>query len=172
MRTWLTPIRLLVYLLIILALWGSLSWGQFGFVFWLTQVRNFTLLFGTGYVLYQVLRKFNLALPTRSEHRLITTLILFILFDPLQTWWTFVLLGLITELLSRFVRLPTGPVLNPAAVGTLALSLIGIYPGWWAASFAPRFEVLANMSAAVVIIIPLAGYVAYKYKKLKIPLIG
>ncbi len=168
MRTWLTPIRLLVYLLIILALWGSISWGQFELGFWLTQARNFTLLFGTGYLVYQVLRRFNLALPTRSEHRLITSLILFVLFDPLQTWWTFILLGFVTELFSRFVRLPTGPVLNPAAVGTLILSLIGIYPGWWATSFAPRFEILANMSVAMLVITPLAGYVAYKYKKLKI----
>lgn len=172
MRTWLTPIRLLVYFLIILALWGSVSWGQFELTFWLVQVSNFTLLFGTSYITYQLLSWWKLALPTRSEHRLITTLILFILFDPLQSWWVFMVVGSVTELVTRLVRLPTGPLLNPAAVGVLVLSLMGVYPGWWAASFAPRFEILANMSAAMLLITSLAGYIAFKYKKLRIAFVA
>lgn len=169
MQSWLTPIRILLLYLVVLAVAGSLSWGGVNPLFWLTQGVNFGLLFGGSWLTYLLLVKVKLGRPTRWEHHLITSLILFLLFDPEIPWFVFLGLGIITELIQRLIRVPTGPLLNPAATGAVVATLFGFFPAWWGVSFAPRLPLFeGGMSVAALFTIPIAGYVAHTYKKLPI----
>lgn len=128
------------------------------------------LLIGASWLTRWLLQQTNLvAAPAqvlRWDHRLITSLLLFLLFDPGQPWGVFVLLGALTELLERLVRLPTGPVLNPAAFGGLLLALAGFYPDWWGMSFAPRIMLAgAGVSVFTWLFLIAAVWVVGKYKK-------
>lgn len=171
MRVWLTPIRILLFFLLGLNVLASWSWGGWEVGFWVGQFRNFLLLvLGFSVVYYPLLQR-KLIQATRLEYHLITSSILFLLFDPLLPWWVFVSLGVMTEVIQRFVRVPTGPVFNPAAMGALLMSLMGYFPGWWGTSFAPRLPLLeGGVSVVVFLTIPIAGYVAQKYRKLNISL--
>lgn len=169
MKTWKSPIRILLLFLTFLSLWGSFNWGGFGLSFWFNQIAHFALLLAPGWILYTVLLRKSLVKPTRWEHRAITALILFLLFDALFPWWVFLAVGLITEVVQRFVRLPTGPIANPAATGALALSLFGQFPTWWGVNFGPRFAMVpGNPSLIMILTVLIAGYVASKYHKLPI----
>jgi hypothetical protein len=169
MQQWLSPIRILLLYLVVLAIGASLSSNGLDVIFWVTQFFHFGLLFGSGWVTYQVLLKTKLGKPTRLENHLITALILFLLFDPTIVWYGFVFLGVATEAVQRLVRVPTGPLLNPAAVGAALATFLGFYPFWWGVSFAPRLMLFeGGMSVALLLTLPVAGYVAHKYKKLPI----
>jgi hypothetical protein len=169
MNMWKSPIRVLLIYLCVLGVWASFNWGGLNFTFWVSQLAHFMLLLAPGWLLYTAFLRKSLVKPTRWEHRLITVLILFLLFDPLFPWWVFLAAGLITELVQRFVRLPTGPVANPAAVGALLLSLTGQYPTWWGVNFGPRFTALpGQMTLLMALTTLIAGYVAWKYHKLAI----
>lgn len=169
MQQWGSPIRILLLYLGVLATAASWSWGGFVPSFWLTQVFHLGLLAIGSWIVYFALVKLNLAKPTRWEHRVITGLILFMLFDPGIPWYGFLTLGVITELIQRLLRVPTGPLLNPAAAGASVATFLGFYPTWWGVSFSPRFELFeGGMSIAMLLTLPIAGYVAHKYKKLPI----
>lgn len=169
MKDWKSPIRILLLYLMFLAIWASYNWGGLGVSFWLNQSIHFALLLLPGFFLYQVLLKFNKIRPTRWEHRFITALILFLLFDALFPWWVFLSVGLLTEALQRLFRLPTGPITNPAATGAVILSLIGQFPTWWGVNFGPRLSFIpGNMSVVMLLTTIVAGYVAWKYHKLLI----
>lgn len=164
------PTRILVIYLSMLAILASLSWGGVELSFWTNQIFHFLLLLTPSYILYKVFAKFKIARKTPFDHKLITTLILFLLSDPLIPWFVFLLLGIISELIQRLVRLPSGPVFNPAAAAALIVSLFQLLPGWWRASFSPRVEVLGGSISVAMFFIPIAFYVAHKYHK--IPLIS
>jgi Na+-translocating ferredoxin:NAD+ oxidoreductase RnfD subunit len=167
MQLWRSPIRILILYLTALTLVASFGWVEFSMLGWLMQLRNFCFILVPGWGLYQVLLSLQWIKPTRWEHRVITALILFLLFDSLTPWWIFLILGLVAELVQRLVRLPTGPLLNPAATTAVVLSLFGHHPTWWGTNFGPRLEIVeGGLSAALLLTVPLASYVAYKYKKL------
>lgn len=169
MNAWKSPIRILVIYLTVLALWASYNWGGLELQFWLQQCLHFALLILPGWLMYQVLLRFKVIRSTRWEHRLITSLILFLLFDPIFPTWVFLALGMITEPVQRFLRVPTGPLANPAALSALALSLVGQFPTWWGTNFGTRIDIIpGGMSLVMLLTVPLAGYVAHKYKKLDI----
>lgn len=169
MQSWLSPIRILLLYLVVLAIAGSVSWQGLDLLFWLNQGLHFALLFGGGWLTYQALLKAKLGRPTRWEHRAITCLILFLLFDPTISWTAFLGIGIATELLQRLIRVPTGPVFNPAALGASIATLAGFFPAWWGVSFAPRLPLFeGGMSVAMLLTLPIAGYVAHTYKKLPI----
>lgn len=105
----------------------------------------------------------------RPENAGITILILTLLVDPRIGFFWAIGLGLVTAFVKMRLRFQGKPVLNPAAAGLAIFSLFGIFDSWWGVSFAPRFSELF-ISIAVVLTIPFAGYVAYRYRKLWIPL--
>lgn len=169
MQSWLSPIRILLLYLVVLAIAGSFSWEGPNLSFWLIQLLHFGLLVGGGWLTYQALLKAKLGRPTRWEHRFITCLILFVLFDPSISWAAFLGIGIATELAQRLIRVPTGPLFNPAALGASIATLASIYPAWWGVSFAPRLSLFeGGMSVAMLLTLPIAGYVAHTYKKLPI----
>lgn len=165
------PIKLILYTLVVLALGASASWNLNDPGLWFDSLRNFMLLLFSGWLMTVLLEHFHLGSKSRTEHRIITMFILFLLFDSLAPWWVFAALGAVTEGLQRLVRTPTGPLFNPAALGALALSFFGFFPSWWGTNFSPRISLILpeGISLAFFITLPLAGYVAYKYKKLWIP---
>jgi len=169
MKVWKSPIRILLLYLCFLVVWANFNWAGFDLNFWFTQIFHFALLLAPGWLLYSAFLRNNVVNPTRWEHRVITALILFLLFDVLFSWWVFLTVGLVTEVIQRFVRLPTGPVVNPAATGVVALSLFGQFPTWWGMNFGPRFEFMpGNISLIMIFTTLIAGYVAWKYHKLLI----
>lgn len=169
MKAWKSPIRILLVFLIVLSVWASFNWDGLNPLFWLNQLFHFFLLIVPGFAIYQLTLRLKLIKPTRWEHRLITSLILFLLFDPIFPWWVFLTLGLITEPLQRWLRVPTGPIINPAALAAIVLSLVGQFPTWWGTNFSPRLDIIpGGMSAVMFLTVPIAGYVAYKYRKLQI----
>lgn len=169
MKAWKSPIRILVIYLTVLALWATFNWGKVDPLFWLQQALRFALLWTPGWLMYQGFLRTKLIRATRWEHRLITCLILYLLFDPMFPLWVFGLLSVVTEGLQRFLRLPTGPIANPAAFAALLMSFLGHFPTWWGANFGPRLEIIpGGMSMVMFLTVPVAGYVAHKYKKLAI----
>lgn len=168
MKLNLSPIRILIYYLILLMLIGSLSQAGLSLNLWFVQIRNFALLFGGAYGLYRILLPTKRIAPTRWEHRFITSAILFLLFYLDSPWYVFLGLGIGVEALQRFIRLPTGPLMNPAGLATVISALFGFGPLWWGASFSPRLDIAGGISIAVFFTIPFGAYVAYKYRKLKI----
>lgn len=169
MKVWKSPIRILLLYLSFLAIWASYNWGGLGLSFLFNQLLHFSLLLLPGWLLYFIFVKVKIARPTRWEHRLISVLILFLLFDVLFPWWVFLAVGLATELLQRLLRVPTGPLANPAAAGAVILSLFGQFPTWWGVNFGPRFDFIpGSMSLLMILTSVVAGYVAWKYHKLPI----
>lgn len=169
MKLNLSPIRILIFYLIVMMLISSCSFALFSAPLWFSQIRNFVLIFAAAYGTYRALLLTKKITPTRWEHRVITTSILFLLIDPFFPWWIFPLLGVLTEVLQRFIRLPTGPLMNPAALALFLVSIFGYAPAWMGTSFSPRIPIVSGgMSVAMFLTVPLAGYVAYKYKKLPI----
>lgn len=169
MKILLLPIRILIIFLILLALGACFSYALFDGTTWFILIRNAFLLIISSLSVFFVLQKLKLISPTRIEHRIITYLILFLLFDPLLSWWIFLLLGATTELLQRLIRTPSGPLLNPGAFSGLLFSFIGYAPSWWGVSYAPRIALLGNnISVAMFLTLLCAGYVAYRYRKLSI----
>ena len=168
---WFTPIKILVCFLAFMALGASLSWSGLDPTAILLHLRNFALIIGASALGGFVLSHFGLQRSIRWEHRAITSLILFVLFDPEWAWWAYPMLGLVTELIQRFFRIPGAPFFNPAAAGALVMSFIGIAPGWWGVSFAPRFMFTeGGISIAFFFTLAFAGFVAWKYQKLPIVL--
>lgn len=172
MKKWLTPIRLLLLLLMLLSVGAIASWkGWDDLETWIIAGRNLLLISGASSLIHFALLLTGRIKPTRWEHRAITNLILFLLFDPLLPWYAFVLAGGLTELAQRIIRLPTGPIFNPAALGVLLVSFFGFLPGWWGMSFAPRIDVIEwGMSISMLFVLPIAGYIAYRYRKLTLAL--
>lgn len=132
---------------------------------------HFGLLFGSSLVTRWLIGQTKLAsapaMLLRWEHRLITSLLLFLLFDPAQPWGIFILLGILTEAVERFVRVPTGPLANPAGLGALLLALGGYYPDWWGMSFGPRIMIgEAGVSLLTWLFLLPMIWVIHKYKKL------
>lgn len=173
MKAWLLPIRILLLFLIALSLFASFSWSEGEVSTWIVLLRNVAGILVAQHVTAWVLGKVELASPTRWEHRIITGLILFLLFDDSLSWWIFPVVGAVTELLQRLIRIPGGPLFNPAALGALVMSVFGYYPSWWGTSFEPRFMFPAldeqnGISLAAILTLIVAGYVAYKYKKLPV----
>ena len=165
-QAWLTPIRLLMVVICTFALVATfLTTGKDRPL--INQFFHWGLVYGGGFISYWLLQKFELAKPTRWEHREITAAILFLIMDPYSPWWVFLAVGVITEVVQRFARMKTGPIMNPAAAGALALAIAGFLPDWWGASFAPRFELAgALISVPVFILVLFLIYIANKYRKL------
>jgi len=171
MTAWFLPIRVLIYALALLAIAACYSWNGADPFLWFASIRNLSFLFVSGWVTTYILHKLGLADRSRPEHRLITSLILFLLFEPLLPWWVFILLGVTTELFQRILRVTGGPLFNPAALSTFVFSFFGFFPSWWGTNFSPRLPLIPEgISIAVFITIPLALYVVYKYKRLRISL--
>lgn len=167
------PIRILVIYLIVLAVIGSISWTWGKPIDFLFQIRNYAFIyaamFSVGWGMCKVMKK---PMP-RWEDRVITSLILFLLFDSFLQWWAFPLVGGITEVAQRLIRVPTGPVFNPAALGALVVSFFYLLPSWWGASFSPRIPITTDgLSVAALITFPVAGFITWKYKKYWIAGVG
>ena len=160
-------IHILGIYLFILSLAASIFWHQTDLLGYVTSLLHMFLLWGSGFLVYRTLLHFQKISPTRFEHRSITVCILFLLFDPLNAWWVFLLVGTATEVLQRVVRSLAGPIFNPAALGALVVSLLGFYPSWWGVNFAPRLPLLpGGVSSAVLLTLPVGIYVASQYRKL------
>lgn len=163
------PIHLLIIFLILLAISAILTWSGFDGVAWLKHFRNFAALFLSGYILSLILKKSLHTDPSRLEHRIITLLILFLLFDSIFPWWIFFMLGALTEALQRLIRTRSGPILNPAALAAFIFGAAGYHPSWWGISFPPSIPIIqGGISIAMFLTLPFAGYVAYRYQKLPI----
>jgi len=171
MKIPLLPIQTLVIFLISLTVGACLSQSGYDSQSWFILSRNFILLTISSFVLYFLCQKIGLTTPTRLEHRIITLLILFLLFDPQTPWWIFLFLGGTTELLQRLFRTPSGPLFNPVASSGLLFSFFNYVPSWWGVSYAPRLFLFENdVSIAMFLTLILGGYVAYRYRKLAIVL--
>lgn len=157
----------------LLAIAASLSWADWRYNpdEFITCLGKAWLLFAGAWGAMQVLKLFKLKPSTQWQHRAITCCILFLLFAPDAPWWGFLLVGAVTETLQRVLRSPAGPWANPAALGALLTTLVfhnwGLIPTWWGASFAPRWYLVPEgLSIASLLLVPVAGWVAWKYKKL------
>jgi len=165
MKMWSTPIRVLLIYLVVIAVLATINWSGQDVDLYLTLARNIGALFLSSWLTYELLNRVTGTRKTRWEHRVISVLILFLLFDSLTPGWIFLLLGSATEVGQRFLRFPTGPVLNPAALSVVLISLFtGSLPTWWATNFG--YRIIELMSVAAVLTFVIAGYVAYKYRKL------
>lgn len=172
-KVWSQPLKVLVLILGLTALLATLSWADWrpNVDEWITAVAKLGMLFLGAWVAMRALLLVGVKPSQRWEHRIITCLILFLLFAPDAPWWGFLLLGAVTETLQRVLRLPTGPVANPAALGTLAVAWAfgawGVLPTWWGVSFSPRvYLVSEGLSVASLVLVPVLIWVAWKYKKL------
>lgn len=167
------PLLVLFRFLVILSFLAAFSWVDWQLdlpALALIAARFGLLVFGSGAAM-QVLKVLKVKPSVRWEHRFISCLILFLLFAPDVVWWAFPVLGVVTEGLQRLIRLPSGPVANPAALGGLVTTLLlqswDVLPTWWGVSFAPRwFIVPEGLSVATLLVLPIAGWIAWKYKKL------
>lgn len=163
------PIHFLIIFLVLLALSAIFAGSGIESAAWLKYVRNFAALFLGGYALSLIFKKILHTTPSRLEHRIITALILFLLFDAVFPWWVFGILGALTEALQRFVRTSSGPIFNPAALAALIFAVAGYSPGWWGMSFLQSIPLIpGDPKIALLLTVPLAGYVAYRYRKLPI----
>ncbi len=169
----LKPIQIFVLYLCAMLLLASASWGSFDLSFWLGQVWHFFLLAIPGLLANFVFFRSAIRKP-RWEYHFITISILFLLFDPLLPWWSFLFLGIVAELSRRFVRVATGPIFNPAAFAAVALTFFDLYPGWWGVSFAPRLPIeWGGWSIATLFLtLPVLGFVVQSYKKWRISAMG
>lgn len=166
----LLPIHILILALVALVLWSTYLWHGTDAYAWLLSFRNLALLTLGGIGARFLVRTWiSEDLIARRENRIITALILFLLFDPLLSWWVFLVLGIVTESAQYFFRTQIGPLFNPAAFGALILSVFGFLPSWWGVNPAPRYT-LANIEISIVawVLFLIAGYVAYRYRKLPI----
>ncbi len=170
MKKTLLPIHILILFLTLLTLWSTVTWNGLDPQAWLLTLRNLVALSLMGFGVRLGIRTLiDPTYTTRPEHRMISTLILFLLFDALTPWWVFLILGAATELSQYFIRTPMGPLFNPAALGALLVSLFGFLPSWWGVNPAPRFSLLGVEISVLAWIMALgAGYVIYKYRKLTI----
>ncbi|MFZ2299642.1 MAG: hypothetical protein WAW00_00730 [Candidatus Moraniibacteriota bacterium] len=163
------PIRILIIFLILLAISAIFAWSGLDGIAWLKHIRNFAAIFLSGSILSLILAKSVHTDPARTEHRVITSLILFLLFDPIFPWWAFLALGASTEALQRLIRTRSGPMFNPAALTAFVFGIAGFHPAWWGVDFPPSIPLLSgNVSIALLLTAPFAGYVAYRYRKLPI----
>lgn len=159
------PIRILVWYLALMSFLASVNWAGSNVILYISLVSRWLLLFTPAFIINFVWQKLTKKPGSRLEHKLITATILYLLFDSLTPWWILVALSVVTEIIQRVWRLPTGPVINPAAGGIIVIGfLTGYLPTWWATNFAPRLEV--GLSLAAILTTCVAGYVAYRYKKL------
>lgn len=176
MKLWLQPIRILLLYLVVLAVTGTTSWAWNSPQVLLQNLLELLLLFAGYKITHLALVKLKKIQVTRWEHQVITCLILYLLFTAEYPWYAYLIIGALTEVMQRVFRLPTGPLANPAglAVATVAFAgyfyqwtgFMGWFPLWWGASFAPRLPLIdGGMSIAALLTIPVAGWVAYKYKK-------
>ncbi len=177
MKQWLQPIRVLLLYLVVLAIIATISWSWYD-LREMVSVASAAILLFSGYgLIHQILLRCNLIQKTRWEHQIITCLILFLLYEPGLPWYAYLSIGALAEALQRIFRYRTGPVLNPAASVVALLAFVGMFheftgltgwlPLWWGVSFAPRLPFFeGGMSVAALLTIPIAGWVAYKYKKL------
>lgn len=170
MKKNLLPIHILLLFLIFLTIWSTVFWNGTDVAGWILSLKNFVLLGLAGLcVRFGIRYLIDDSYKPRLEHRLITTLILFLLFDALTPWWIFITLGVVTELIQYFFRSPLGPIVNPAAAGALVLSLFGYLPLWWGVNPPPRFPLFGIEVSVIAWITALgAGYVVHRYRKLPI----
>lgn len=134
---------------------------------WFDYLRNYALLWIAAYGTYLALVKFAFDRVENWQHRVITMLILFLLFSPSTAWWVFPLLGAVTETLQRILRFTDEPFFNPAALGALAIGYAGFMPNWWGASFSPRFSILdMDISITMPFTLLLAGWIAHRYMRI------
>lgn len=170
MKKPLLPIHILILFLTFLALWASVTWNGTDVNAWLLSLRNLALLALSGFAVRFLIRSFiDPILSTRFEHRFISVVILFLLFDSLLPWWLFVALGIVTELSQYFLRTQMGPLFNPAALGGILISLFGFLPSWWGVNPPPRF-LIGGIEVSILAWITALGaaYVVYRYRKLLI----
>jgi len=167
------PINLLILYLFLLAFTAAFLWSGNALSEWLLHGRNLLLLFTGGllvrFTLSRLWKKQAPFLVFRIEHRIITTLILFLLFDITTPWYIFFLLGILTELGQCVWRAPGSPLFNPGALGALTVTMLGFYPSWWGANFPPRFSLpggAGEVSIALILTLTLGLLVASRYRKL------
>lgn len=164
------PIHLLIVLLMLLSFGAIFSYVGFDGIAWFKHLGNFAGLFFSSYAVSLLLQRFFRVPHARIEHRLITAFILFLLFDPFLPSWIFFLIGAFTELSQRLLRTAIGPIFNPAAFTAFTFGLAGHPAGWWGVNFPPFLPTHANVSVSMLLTVSLAGYVAYRYRKLSIVL--
>lgn len=170
MKTFL-PIHLLIILLILLSLGAILTYNGLDGISWLKHLWNLATIFFSSYAVSFLLQRFFKFPPAKIEHRIITALILFLLFDPFLASWMFCLIGAFAELAQRLIRTQIGPVFNPAGFTAFIFGLLMMVPSWWGVTFLPYVTLPyteVNVSVAFFLIVPVAGYVAYRYRKLPI----
>lgn len=164
----LLPIQLLTLYLFLLSLGAILSWSGLDGQDWLAHVGRWAAIFLSGYLTALALQKTFSVAPLRREDWIISSLILFLLIDPVHPWWLFFLLGVFAQAGARLIRTKGGPIFNPAALAAFAFGLAGFYTGWWGVNFPPSLSlpiIDGGMSVAMLLTVPLAGYVLYRYRK-------
>ena len=101
----------------------------------------------------------------RIGNLVITVMILVLLADVDAKPGLMVGLGLVTALIKTLVRFKGQPMFNPAAVGLMVMTLLGLSTTWWGVSFAPRLPVF-NMSVAMLLTLPVGLWLVWVYKKM------
>ncbi len=164
-----TPIRVLLIFLAILSLFAVASLKGSPLGIWLLAASHLLFLFSAIRITSSLIDKFSASTKSPPENQYITIFILFLLFAPMYPWWAFVLLGIGTESTRRILRASAGPVFNPAGIALLASAVVGFPPTWWGTSFSPRFDTAGiSISLAAFLTFPIAGYVAWRYRKIPI----
>lgn len=156
------PIVVLITYLFILYILAVLLNGSSGFVY-SELVRSSALFFSFvgSYTLIQIVR----SKPLQWANVLITFFILVLLADNGAALWQMFLLGLVTTVFKLFVRIQNHPLINPAVISLVLMSILGLVTTWWGVSFSPRFTSL-DISVAMVLTAPIGLYVTWKYKEL------
>lgn len=126
-------------------------------------IRSAALFLGLAgsYMVLQLARHQKL----KWDNVVITFFILILLADNRTSPLLMVGLGIVTTLVKLFFRSQKAPILNPAAIGLLIMSLLGLTTTWWGASFSPRLTQL-DISIAVFLTIPVGLYLIWTMKKL------
>lgn len=83
------------------------------------------------YIFWQV-RKVSPFLPSAG---VVTALIIFLLADPAWSFWLSLVAVLIAVSLKQFLRPGNHHIFNPAALGLLAASVLGLPVTWWGISW-------------------------------------
>lgn len=169
----LLPIHWLILFLFMLsggAIFSREGWDLFA---WLQYVSNFAVIFFTSRFASFLLQWLFKVPPARTADRIVTALILFLLFNPLFSIWFFALLGAGAEVAQRLIRTGSGPFFNPAGFAAWLVGWTGISLDWWGIDFPPYVSLpLINTEASIVFFLTVlwAGFVAYRYQKLPIAL--
>ncbi|QHO63367.1 hypothetical protein [Candidatus Chazhemtobacterium aquaticus] len=158
---WRKPILLTVIYLLVLYVLAISSRLEGGYERELWRVVSLV----GGFLVPHLLVLATFGAKPRISNLAITVMILVLLADVDAKPGLMAGLGLVTALIKTVVRFKGQPIFNPAAIGLMIMTLVGLSTTWWGVSFAPRLPVF-NMSVAMLLTLPVGLWLVWVYKKI------